>query len=675
MTHTVPPFSSAKQAYDAALGMMRQGHFSDARESLEFALSGFSNDLNLIRLIGICLGREGRLDQAAERLKHVTLRAPTFAPAHEALADVLFRQGQVDGAIQSYETALKHNPNSQSASHRLAEILMMVGRGREADDYMERSLEQNPDRKDLVEAMELHRQDKVQEAEVKFQTILRRNPRNVDALRLMGVLMLKMERYNDAEAFFQSAVDVAPDFRLAWNNLGTALNEQGKFDEAHEAFEAALELSSGNVSVLNNIANNHANAGRLEEALSVYHQASSLDDRHFPTWLGMGHILKTLGQQSEAIDAYRRCIEIYPDFGEAFWSLSNLKTFQFDDTEVKDMERRVERDRLEKEAAIAFSFSLGKAHEDRKDYAKAFHYYSKGNDAKRWLVDYDPLQLDFTADRLIEVFSKEFFEERKGWGHSDAAPIFILGLPRSGSTLLEQILSSHSEVEGTAELSDVMRIATFTGFNRTDAVKYPETMVTLNARQLSDLGQDYIDATMHHRTPLAYFTDKMPNNFPAIGFIHSVLPNAKIIDARRHPLDSCLGSFKQLFAKGQVFSYDLFDLAQYYTQYIRLIEHWNVVLPGKILTVHYEDVVTDLETQARRIADHCGLGWEDSMLRFHETKRAVRTASSEQVRQPIYTGSMNLWRNYEGHLGELIEYLEPVLMRLPLDQRPRSLQD
>ncbi len=263
------------------------------------------------------------------------------------------------------------------------------------------------------------------------------------------------------------------------------------------------------------------------------------------------------------------------------------------------------------------------------------------------------------------MFTPEFFEKRASFGHSDPAPILIVGLPRSGSTLIEQILSSHSQVDGTAELSDLMVLGNQTGQNRFDNLKFPESLGDMDADNIEDLGKEYIERTFHHRQGAPYFTDKMPNNFPHIGFLHLILPNAKVIDARRHPLDSCFGTFKQLFAKGQPFSYDLFELGQYYKSYIRLMEHWDHVLPGKVLRVQYEDNVADQENQARRMIKHCGLKWEDQVLRFYETERAVKTASSEQVRQPIYDKSVNSWKRYEKELADLILVLEDVLVKLP----------
>ena len=670
------PKSAARRVFDQAVGLMRANAFAGAATILDAALQDSPNDPNLLRLLGVSLSKQNRLAEAEQTLTHVIRLVPNFALAHENLAEALLGQGRLQEAVQSLKTAVKHNPASDRANRTLGEVLALTGRSAEADEVFEQSLEGNPDRGALVEAMELNRKGEPAKAEKIFRGLLRRNPENVDALRLMGVLCAKKENYNDAEAFFRRAADLAPDFWMAWINLGATLNEQQKFDKAESAYKRALQIRPGSAFTLEKLGANSMHDGRLEDAIAWLDAALELDPAHFPSLLCLGHVLKTIGRQDEAVDAYRRCAAAKPDFGEVYWSLANLKTFRFEDSEVGAMQQQVEElpgTTAGEDSRISFAFALGKAFEDKKDYKKAFEYYSLGNGKKRFKVSYDPIEFQKTNDRIIDVFTKEFFDARAGQGHADDSPILIVGLPRSGSTLLEQMLASHSQVEGTQELHYLLRLATVTGLNRVDGIRYPECLLELKPYQFRDLGQEYIESTMHHRTGARFFTDKMPNNFTGVGFLHAILPNAKVIDARRHPLDSSLGCFKQLFARGQVFTYDLYDLAHYYIQYMRMMDHWAEVLPGKVLTVHYEEVVDHLETQARRIAGHCGLEWEEKMLRYHETEREVKTASSEQVRQPIYSDSVNLWRRYEDDLDELIDYLEPVLRDLPEEQRPKSL--
>ena len=672
--HPNPP--AARRTFDRAVRLMKANDFASAGALLEAALEHAPNDPNLLRLLGVSLTKQNRNAEAEKTLTRVVRLVPNFALAHENLADALLQQGRLDEAAQSLKTAIRHNPESDAANRKLVEVLALTGHGAEADEAFRQSLEGDPDRAAIVEAMELNRIGESKQSEKILRGLLRRNPEHLDALRLMGVHCARKELYNDAEAFFRRAVDLAPDFWLAWINLGAALNEQQKFDEADTAYKQALQLKPESVFTLEKLGANSLFDGRHEDAVNYLDAALERDPAHFPSLLCLGHVLKTVGRQEESIDAYRRCAAARPDFGEAYWSLANLKTFRFSGSEVREMEKQLDgvSGKAEGEdSEIAFSFALAKAFEDRRNYGKAFEYYSRGNARKRPRLNYDPIEFQRTNDRIIDVFTREFFEERAGQGCEDDSPILIVGLPRSGSTLLEQILASHSQVEGTAELHYLLRLATETGMTRSDGVRYPECMLEMKPHHFRDLGREYMENTERHRSGARYFTDKMPNNFTGVGFLQAILPNAKVIDARRHPLDSCLGSFKQLFARGQIFTYDLYDLAHCYIQYMRLIDHWNEVLPGKVLTVHYEDVVSDLEQQARRIAAHCGLGWEDGMLRYHETERAVKTASSEQVRQPIYSGSVNLWRRYEGELGELIDYLEPVLRKLPQDQRPKSL--
>ena len=387
----------------------------------------------------------------------------------------------------------------------------------------------------------------------------------------------------------------------------------------------------------------------------------------------MGHALKTIGRQDDAIAAYRECIRLYPSAGETYWSLANLKTFRFTDEDIENMKKFVGEEKLPDETRVNFNFALGKAYEDRSEFRRGFSYYETGNRIRRETERYDPVSTEVIHDRIIETISPELLKKNEKSGDPDSAPIFIVGLPRSGSTLIEQILASHEQVEGTHELPDLPRTIMEINKQRPHGETYPEALSYFSAEELHQLGRQYLDSTLRHRTGLPFFTDKMPNNFPSIGLIQLILPNAKIINARRHPLDSCMGSFKQLFFKGQAFTYDLVEIGEYYLEYQRLMDHWHDLLPGKILDIQYEEMVMDQEAQTRRLIDFCELPWDDGCLRFYETDRAVNTASSEQVRQPIYSKSLNSWRRFEDELQPLIEVLEPLLMKLPEDQRPSCL--
>ena len=390
--------------------------------------------------------------------------------------------------------------------------------------------------------------------------------------------------------------------------------------------------------------------------------------------MGYAHVLKTIGDQAGALQAYRAAIREKPDFGEVYWSMANLKVFKFEKYEVTAMEQQLERDDLKTSPEIHFRFALGKAYEDRRDYDRAWHYYHSGNQLQRTQIQYDLNEFELRQSKIMEVFSQEFLAERSGQGCQAADPIFIVGLPRSGSTLIEQILASHSQVEGTAELPILSKIASSIGRYRRDNIQYPEAVRDLRAKDLKAYGEQYMDETRRHRsTDRPYFTDKLPNNFSHIGLVSLILPNAKIINTRRHPMDSCLGAYKQLFGQGQNFTYDMFEIAEYYRQYHEVMTHWHSALPGKILDVHYEETVTDLEGQVRRVLEFCGLPFEDQCLRFYTTERAVKTASSEQVRQPIYRAALGKWRRYEKHLGPWQEVLDDIVRELPETVRNAGL--
>jgi len=652
---------------------LRAGKVDDAESLARAALKDHPGDPVLLRVAGIALMRQGAFREAARRLATSVERAPEVASGYEQYGLALAALGRLDEAEKSLRTAIKLDPGSETALMKLARLQLMQGRQDDAQKTQKQMSELNPQWATLQDAMKLQADGKNDEARQLIKSVLREDPDNINALNLMGSVCVSMDAFNDAEAFLRRAVGLAPDFAVAWAALSISLKEQGKFEDAVDALREALALEPANVDWHSNLGNLLLAWGKEEQALAAFEKALSLNPNQASALLSKGHVLKTLGNQDDAIRAYRAAAKARPDLGEIFWSLANLKTFRFEPEEIETMHLQLESGELKEESELNFCYSLGKCMEDQGDYPKAFEYYMRGGDLKRMLVSYDSAAFDAQADKIIEVFTPEFFEERASFGHPGPDPILIVGLPRSGSTLIEQILCSHSKVDGTAELSDLMTLSHRTGLNRFDKLKFPESLSGIYADSIEDLGKDYIDRTFHHRQGAPFFTDKMPNNFPLVGFLHLVLPNAKVIDARRHPLDSCFGTFKQLFAKGQRFSYDLFDLGQYYKTYIRLMDHWDRVLPGKVLRVQYEDNVADPEKQARRMIEHCGLEWEDQVLRFYETERAVKTASSEQVRQPIYSKSVNSWKRYETELADLILMLDDVLEKLPDHlERPKS---
>ena len=374
--------------------------------------------------------------------------------------------------------------------------------------------------------------------------------------------------------------------------------------------------------------------------------------------------MKTVGRQDDAITAYRRAYQVKPDCGDAYWSLANLKTYRFDDAEITQMRERQASPMTALNDSYHLCFALGKALEDRGEYATSFEYYELGNRLKREELNYDPARLLTEMQLQREFVTTDLVERFAGAGHEAHDPIFIVGLPRAGSTLLEQILASHSQVEGTMELPNIFALAYRLDRKRRvgEEPEYPGNLADLTREDVTRFGEEFIrDTQVYRKQGTPYFIDKMPNNFRHIGLIQMILPNAKIIDARRGAMGCCFSGFKQLFAEGQEFTYGLREIGQYYADYVALMAHWDNVLPGKILRVRYEDVVADLETQVRRLLDHCGLPFEEACLNFHQTERAVRTASSEQVRQPIFKSGVDQWENFSEFLGPLRTKLGPEL--------------
>jgi len=620
-----------------------------------------------LRLLGHALMEQRRFDEAEKPLKKALKLAPDFAPLAEDLGSALAQQQKLEEAIPFFEQAVRLEPELTNAHKKLGKALAAVGRGFEADEVFKVFFEKVPDTATVAVGADHMRAGREEEAITSFRQALKDNPDNVDAMRFLAAVYLKQERkLRDATALLERATQVAPDFGAAWFDLGQVFLRRAMRMEAIEAFTQATVLEPGNGIAWERLASVTAGAGYPEQAAEAFQKAIALSPKFAGFHMGFGHVLKTLGDQPASLHAYREAIRLRPDFGEVYWSMANLKIFTFEDAEVEAMEEQLENSELKDTTEVHFRFALGKAYEDRKDYDKAWGYYHSGNQRQRPLVKHDPTANSVEKDAIRTYFTRDFLDKAEGNGYADEGPIFILGLGRSGSTLVEQILASHSQVEGTEELSVLGNLSDSLSHFRTDKQQYPAILDTMRPLDWRALGLEYLDGAKRYRmTDKSIFTDKLPNNFPFVGLIHLILPNAKIINARRHPIDTCLGNYKQLFGHGQNFTYDIFELADYYKEYCLTMDHWNEVLPGKVLDVHYEETVTDLEGQVARILEHCGLPFEEACVRFHETERAIKTASSEQVRQPIYKGGMGTWRKYESHLGEWLEELGPIIDDLP----------
>ena len=656
------------------MAFLRGGDATTAEKMCRQALVEFPRDANLLCLLGTSMLKQDKPRDAEQTLSRAVSMYPQFARAHETLADALIMQGKLNEGLEALGRAGELDPGSSSIRFKKGKVLDGLGRNDEASRSFEESFKLTPFREDLVRGLRLQRMGNIKDAERIYREVLIKDPDNVDALRLMASVAMRAKQWGDAIILLEKALAIVPDFYQAWMDLGRALQEQDRTDDALDAYAKAMRLEPKKAQPWSAAATSNAMAGRHEEALRQFDEALSRDSTLAAALAGRGHTLKTVGRQDDAIESYRTCLKHNSWHGETWWSLANLKTFHFEQDDIDAMEKEIEDERLGSEQRANFLFALGKAFEDQGDYPKAFEYYRQGNENRRERENYDPVFTADSHDKLIEVFTPEFVESHKGCGNPADDPIFIIGLPRSGSTLIEQILASHPDVEGTHELPDLGRISRLTAAGRQDRKTYPTALTDIEASEFERLGSDYLERTQRHRTLGApRFTDKMPNNFAHVGLLSLILPNAKIINARRHPLDSCFGSYKQLFARGQPFTYDLFEIGEFYMEYDRLMRHWHEVLPGKVLDVQYEEVVDDLDTQVRRILEHCELPWNDACLRFYESDRAVKTASSEQVRKPIYASSKHRWRNFETELEPLIEILEPILLDLPQEWRPASL--
>jgi tetratricopeptide (TPR) repeat protein len=507
----------------------------------------------------------------------------------------------------------------------------------------------------VVIATSLFSDGELAPAEQMIRAFLLRRGDQPEAMRLLAKIGMAHDVLDDAEALLEAVLALAPAYRAARYDYAQVLVKRHKYVQAREQAELLLALDPANLDYRSLAATAAVGLGESEAAIAIYRDMladlPAAPDPHL--WLA--HALKTVGRTPEAVEAYRAAAALRPDFGDAYWSLANLKTYRFADEELGRMRAREAAPTTAPEDRWHLCFALGKALEDRGEIAESWTWYERGNALKRVESRYRPEILETNTAKQIEVCTRGFFQERAGWGASAPDPVFILGLPRSGSTLLEQILASHSKVEGTQELADIQRIVLELQGRDPDLdnPRYPAALAEMTGDDFRRLGEKYLADTRAYRSDRPFFIDKMPNNFRHIGLIHLMLPNARIIDARREPMSCCFGNLKQLFANGQEFTYSTEDIARYYRTYLELMRHWDAVLPGRVLRVRHEDVVEDLEGQVRRMLDYCGLEFERACVDFHKTERSVRTPSSEQVRQPIFRDGLDQWRKYEPWLGGL----------------------
>lgn len=643
--------------------LVASGEFSAALQQIAPVLAEHVNQQEALYMAAVCHRYLKQWQQAQPYLDRLLKIAPEHGRGHQEQAH-LYRDQQLPApAMRSYLRACQANPALETSWRGLLQMALQLNdeaQANQARAQLQR-LQQLP--QPLVAVTDLLAQGKLLKAEKICRQFLQKMPRHIEAMRLLAEIGTRLGAMDDAEFLLESAVLFEPDNQQARIDYVQVLRKRQKFEEALSQAKLLLNSAPDNPQFQSLYAIELMQTGDYAGALEYFEKVLKRLPGDAITLTSRGHALKTWGRQHEAVESYHMALSSHPDHGEAYYSLANLKTYRFTAAEINSMQQQEGNASATLMSQVYLMFALGKAHEDLGEYHSAFDYYRKGNELKRAQSGYDADKMSAELQAQRNFFSADMFQSRAASGHPASDPIFIVGLPRAGSTLLEQILASHTLVDGTLELPNILSIAQ--SLRRrgqlADNREYPSILADMPAGELHELGEKYLTDTAIHRQGAPYFIDKMPNNFRHIGLIKLILPNAKIIDARRHPLACCFSAYKQLFAEGQEFSYDLNDLGQYYRDYVALMDHWQTVLPGDILQVNYEQVVNGLEGEVRRILDYCGLPFEPQTLTFHDTERSVRTASSEQVRKPLYREGLDQWQNFSHELQPLQEQLADVI--------------
>jgi tetratricopeptide (TPR) repeat protein len=671
------PSASASSPIEIEVSRIRAlskgGRYHEALAAAELVAAARPPHRDILYLIAANQRALNRIHEALETLRRLEQLHPRFSLIYQERGYCFTTLRDVSRAIDAFSRGVEINPALSASWSMLERLYRLTGDEKNAATTAKRvsTLKNLPP--EIVRAGSLFSDGELLAAESILRPYLLRCGDHVEALRLLGRIQHQHAALYEAELLLEAAVRLAPNYLAARLDHIRVLIDAQKYMRARTEIDLLLNLEPGNSYYLSLYA--AACVGLRENflAIAVYRQLLAVSPSSAELHVSLGHTLKTVGRQREAIESYQTAARVRPSFGDAWWSLANLKTYRFSQSEIAQM--------LAEEAAPAadlvdryhLCFALGKALEDRKEYAESWQFYERGNELKRGDSRYDPQTTETNAHNQIEVCTVPFFATRAGLGTPDPDPIFVVGLPRSGSTLIEQILASHSQVEGTQELSELQRIVSEMGGKQpglgppvSRGLKddsYPRVLTKLAPQEFRALGERYMTETRAYRKHEGFFVDKMPNNFQHIGLIHLMLPNAKIIDVRREPMACCFSNLKQLFARGQEFTYSIGDISRYYRTYLELMQHWDTVLPGRILRVRYEEVVEDLDGNVRRILEFCGLAFEPACVEFHKTERAIRTASSEQVRQPLFRHGLCQWRSYEPWLGPLKESLGDSLSR------------
>jgi tetratricopeptide (TPR) repeat protein len=599
---------------------------------------------------------------ALAELTGLAAAQPDSAVIRLELGRVQRAAGLGEEALGSLQRAVELAPDLAEGWRELSLLHATRGETVACDAAYARFERLAPEAARLSEAQRAIANESLTAAEALLKRALAHTPSDVGALRLLAEVAAMREDYPEAERLLGECLRLAPGHSRARLDLVRVMQQQMRGQPMLPLLERLLAFEPENLQYRTLQAAAYRLLGQVERALQILRALVSDFPDNEQVWLHYGHALRSAGQQGEAIKAYRKATEVKPGFGAAWFGLAELKTLRFTAGEVAAMEAALGREGLRHDDRVCLEFSLGKAREDAGDFAASFAHYARGNDLRRAVIRYDRDSMSRLVQRTRALFTPEFLATRAGWGCPSTDPIFVVGLPRAGSTLLEQILASHSQVEGTRELTDVLGIALELGEREKEEPgrppSFPQSIARLTRAELAALGARYLERTRPHRALVRpHFIDKMGSNFLYVGLIHLMLPNARIIDMRRSPLGCCFANFKQHFPMGLWYTYNLEDLGSYYREYVNLMAHFDAVLPGRIHRVNYEALVADLEGEVRRLLDYCGLPFEEQCLRFHETRRVVQTVSSEQVRQPLYTEGVDQWRNFEPWLGPLKEAL------------------
>jgi tetratricopeptide (TPR) repeat protein len=642
-----------KLAQDA----LRSGRMAEGFKTARELLRQDPHDSDGLYLAAVAARYLKEFATAQSLLGRLHTASPEYGRAWQETGHLALAQGREAEALAAFQRATRFNPALEASWREQAKLLGKAGRGAEANQaaFQYQRLANLP--RELVAVTNHLAEGRLLRAEEICRHYLRTHPardaNHIEGMRLLARIGIEFGVLEEAEFLLESAVAFSPDdvqLRLDYIDV---LRRRQDFAKARAEAEALYQRDPDSPVFQSRLAIESMQSGDYARGLELFDKVLEKLPGDPANLTSKGHALKTTGATAEAIASYRAAIAAKPDHGDAWYALANLKTYRFTDVEVAAMQEQAARSDLAFMDRVHIAFALGKAHEDRGEHEASFAAYDEGNRLKRAQTRYSADAMSAELARQREVCTAELFEKHAGAGHDAPDPIFILGLPRAGSTLLEQILASHSQIDGTLELPNILALAHRLRGRRVGENRYPQVLHELSAEQLVGFGQDFIANTRIHRAGAPFFIDKMPNNFRHIGLIHLILPNAKIIDARRDPMDCCFSGFKQLFAEGQEFTFGLTEVGRYYADYVALMEHWDTVLPGKVLRVQHEDVLDDLAGQTRRMLDFLGLPFEPDCLDFHKTERAVRTASSEQVRQPINRKGQGAWRPFAPWLGEL----------------------